>query len=398
MVTMTLVPGANHPIPIENITITVQLFPSMVSGAEVDISAFLLTAGGKVRGDGDMVFYGQPSPGKGDVALSGSGTGNATFTLNLTRLDADIEKIAFTATIHENKKTFAAFTHLTVNVQDSQGKKLLEAILPATGMIESALILGEVYLRQGQWKFRAVGQGFAGGLQPLAEHFGIKISPAPIAALPIPHLNPVAKTISAAKLTLDKSMPMLSLDKKPEGFGEISIQLTWHKGDPNPKKPGLMGSLFGTKTKGIALNMGCFYQMQNGTVGVIQALDNQFGALQQEPYIVLTGDDQNDAHIAGEWLRINGQYWSDFKRILLYAFISEGVPNWVETDAVVTIYVPNETPLEIRVSDGSSALNTCAILLLENIAGALQVNREVRYFSGHKAMDKHYREAHALGG
>ena len=104
MVTMTLVPGANHPIPSENITITVQLFPSMVSGAEVDISAFLLTAGGKVRGDGDMVFYGQPSPGKGDVALSGSGTGNATFTLNLTRLDADIEKIAFTATIHENKK------------------------------------------------------------------------------------------------------------------------------------------------------------------------------------------------------------------------------------------------------------------------------------------------------
>lgn len=395
MTTKTLIPGANHPIPRDILTITVQLSPPTVSGAEVDISAFLLNASGKVRGDDDMVFYGQPRPGKGDVALSGSGVGEATFTVNLPQLSADVEKIAFTATIHENKKSFAAFTSLTVKVQDASGECLLAAVLPARDMIESALILGEIYLRQGQWKFRAVGQGFTGGLRPLAEHFGVevRVSDAPVTTAPVVQSSstPVPSPVSLTKFTLDKSRSTVSLNKKSAGFGEIRINLNWHKGDPSTPKTGLMGGLFGKQVQNVDLDIGCLYEMQNGAVGVIQALGNQFGALQQAPFIALQKDDRTGASADGEWLHINGLHWSDFKRILIYAFIYQGSPNWAATDGVVTLYVPDEPPLEIRLTEGSKGLNTCAIVLLENVAGGLKVNREVQYFSGQKPMDKHYR-------
>lgn len=177
-----LVAGANCPVPREKLHVEVLLSPAQVSGAEVDISAFALTTTGKVRGDEDMVFYGQPRPGNGSVAFLANSAGRAEFSVDLPNLPPATEKIAFTATIHENRTNFGAFSSLQVTVKNAAGQAVLQVMLPANGMVESALILGELYLRQGQWKFRAVGQGFAGGLKPLAEHFGVEISDAPTPA------------------------------------------------------------------------------------------------------------------------------------------------------------------------------------------------------------------------
>jgi tellurite resistance protein TerA len=350
-----------------------------------------------VRGDDDMVFYGQPRPGNGSVAFISNAAGRAEFSIDIPKLLATTEKIAFTATIHENRKTFGAFTNLQVTVKNAAGQAVLVATLPATGMVESALILGEVYLRQGQWKFRAVGQGFAGGLKPLAEHFGVDISdaPAPAAAppTPAPAPTPAKKPISLSKVTLDKAKPRVSLEKKTEGFGEIRINLNWnHDNQPAAKSGGLLGGLFGGGGNGqVDLDVGCLYEQRDGTISAIQALGNRFGSFRSDPYIELKGDDRTGAISEGEWLHINGQQWQTFKRILVYAFIYEGAPNWAKTDGIVTIYVPNEPPLEIRLTEGGNALGMCAVVLLENVNGALQVNREVRYFKGHQEMDQAYR-------
>lgn len=399
-----LVAGANAPVTADNINVEVLLSPSQLSGVEVDISAFLLTASGKVRGDDDMVFYGQPRPGNGAVALNANSVGRAEFGINLKALPSGIEKIAFTATIHENRQTFGAFQSLKVTLKTAT-EALIETTLPATGMKESALILGELYLRQGQWKFRSVGQGFAGGLKPLAEYFGVDVSdpaPAPqpkVAPAPVPNpVNPAPapKPVSLTKITLDKSKPTVSLAKKAEGFGEIRINLNWNRnqsGQPQPsqRSGGFLGGLFGGgRSNGVDLDVGCLYEEQDGTVSAIQALGNRFGAFNREPYIELKGDDRTGAITEGEWLYINGQYWHRFRRILVYAFIYDGVPNWAQTDGIVTIYVPNEAPLEIRLTEGSNSLGMCATVLLENVNGALKVNREVQYFRGHQEMDRAY--------
>ena len=390
-----LVAGANCPVPREKLHVEVLLSPAQVSGSEVDISAFVLTATGKVRGDDDMVFYGQPRPGNGSVAFFGNSAGRAEFAVDLPNVLAGTEKIAFTATIHENRTNFGAFTSLQVIVKNAAGQTVLQATLPAKGMVESALILGELYLRQGAWKFRAVGQGFAGSLKPLAEHFGVEISdPTPAAAPPVtPPPAPAKKPISLSKVTLDKAKPRVSLEKKTEGFGEIRINLNWNRGQaPAAKSGGLLGGLFGGgSNKGMDLDVGCLYEQRDGTISAIQALGNRFGSFRSDPYIELKGDDRTGAISEGEWLHINGQQWQTFKRILVYAFIYEGAPNWAQTDGVVSIYVPNEPPLEIRLTEGGNALGMCAVVLLENVNGALQVNREVHYFRGHQEMDQAYR-------
>ncbi|MFX7621181.1 tellurium resistance protein, partial [Acinetobacter baumannii] len=79
----------------------------------------------------------------------------------------------------------------------------------------------------------------------------------------------------------------------------------------------------------------CLFEMQDGTKSVVQALGKRFGSFNDFPYIQLSADDRTGALKEGEWLRINGQNWQQIRRVVLFAFIYEGVPNWAETDAVV---------------------------------------------------------------
>jgi tellurite resistance protein TerA len=127
--------------------------------------------------------------------------------------------------------------------------------------------------------------------------------------------------------------------------------------------------------------------MQDGSKSVIQALGDRFGDFNGFPFIQLSADDRTGALTEGEWLRINGQHWSQIRRVVLFAFIYEGVPNWAETDAVVTIYVPNQPPIEIRLTEGQP-LGMCGIVELVNQGGSIQVQRHVRYVVGHKELDQ----------
>ena len=379
----TLTPGANTSVSAGAQTVTITYSP--VAGADLDVSAFLLTDSGKVRGDNDMCFFGQQSVNNGAVKLVESAAGRTVFSLNLDAIDPTIEKVALTATIYENKAKFAAFPVLNVSVSGG-----IEAPIPTQGMQETALILGEFYRRQGAWKFRCVAQGFAGGLAPLAEHFGVDIAaPAPSAApTPAPAAAPApASKINLSKITLDKQRPSISLEKKDGDFGEIKINLNWNRSSQSSGGGGFFASLRG-KSGGIDLDVGCLYEMENGRKGAVQALGNAFGDFRDEPFIQLMGDDRTGSVSDGEWLRINGKEWRQIRRVLVYAFIYEGAPNWQATDGVITLYIPGEAPIEVRLSEEGGSKGMCAIALLENVGGSVRVNRKVEFFKGHSDMDK----------
>ena len=384
----TLTPGANTSVSTGVQTVTITYTP--VAGADLDVSAFLLTDTGKVRGDNDMCFFGQQSVNNGAVKLVESAAGRTVFSLNLEAIDQAVEKVALTATIYENKAKFAAFPVLNVSVSGG-----IEAPIPTQGMQETALILGEFYRRQGAWKFRCVAQGFAGGLAPLAQHFGVDIAaPAPSAA-PTPAPAPVAapaapapaSKVNLSKITLDKQRPSISLDKKDGDFGEIKINLNWNRSSQNSGGGGFFASLRG-KSGGIDLDVGCLYEMENGSKGAVQALGNAFGDFRDAPFIQLMGDDRTGSVSDGEWLRINGKEWRQIRRVLVYAFIYEGAPNWQATDGVITLYIPGEAPIEVRLSEEGGSKGMCAIALLENVGGSVRVNRKVEFFKGHSDMDK----------
>ena len=379
-----LTPGANCALPKGVITATVNYTP--IPNTEIDVSAFLLTSAGKVRGDGDMCFYGQTAVQRSAIQMVSANPGVATYSLNLDLVEPAIEKVALTATIDGNRCSFNTCANVQVNLSNGA-----TAAIPTEGRTETALILGEFYRRNNEWKFRCVGQGFAGGLEPLAKHFGVEIAPphnpgpSPVVTPPpAPSPAPAPKPINLSKISLDKSQSSISLEKNDGNFGEIKINLNWNRG---PQGGGFLG--FG-KSKGIDLDVGCLYELKNGDKGVVQALGEAFGSFRDEPFIQLMADDRTGASADGEWLRINGSRWAEIKRICVYTFIYQGVASWHATDAVVTIYAPGQPPIEVKLNEEGGQLGMCAIAMLENINGAVRVNREVRFFNGHRKLDEAY--------
>lgn len=178
----------------------------------------------------------------------------------------------------------------------------------------------------------------------------------------------------------------VSLEKKSStGLGEILVNLNWNS---RPVKQGFLSSILGG-SKGIDLDLGCLYELKNGQKGAVQALGNSFGSLNQAPYISLDGDDRTGAATAGENLRINGNKLSEFKRILVYTFIYEGVANWQQADAVVTIKYPGAEDIIVKMDTFNSSNIMCGLALFENQNDqTFSVEKIVQFYNGHQALDK----------
>ncbi|BBV10008.1 TPA: TerD family protein [Providencia stuartii] len=380
---MNMTPGANATVPSQTLTIRIQ------SGMAVDASAFRLYDTGKVKNDADMVFYGQTTNDDQTISFRPEGN-NSLFTVDLNRLHPSVQKVAFTATCDGNQ-TIAGLQRLAIQV-DANNEVLLNGTVETNGRQEAALILGELYRRNDSWKFRFIAQGFNGGLKPLAEHFGVDVedtpTPAPTATpapVSTPTPPPAPASVNLSKVSLTKEKPSISLVKKDD-FGKIRINLDWHRGS-NTGSTGFLGGLFGGGNKGIDLDLGAFVELQNREKGVIQALGNTFGFFNSPPFVELQGDDRTGDVSGGEWIYINGREWKNIKQILIYAFIYEGVPSWDKTDGVVTIHVPDQPPIETRLTEGNNGRGMCAIARLVNEQGAIKVERINQFFKGHKDMD-----------
>ena len=369
--------GANTPIQNANFT----LFVDLPAGQNIDVTALQLYADGEVRGDADMCFYNQTSIANGAVSLTISGT-RQSFEFDLERIGADVGKIVVNATLDSGSFSSVGGLH----VSSSEGHTLP---IDTNGRAEAALILCEIYKRNGQWKIRNVSQGFNGGLQALAEHFGIEVAgpasdQAPQASPTPPPAPKPASPVNLSKVSLTKAENKISLEKADGKFGRIRVNLNW-----NQKKA---GGLFGMGKRGIDLDLGAFVKFKQGGKSVIQALGRSFGALDEPPFVQLMGDDRSGTSADGEWLEINGDHWQHFKRVLIFAYIYEGVADWGQTDGVIRLMVPGQPEVEVRMNEiaGSSRETMCGVALLENQGDKIQVSREVRFFTDHSKMDRAY--------
>lgn len=177
----------------------------------------------------------------------------------------------------------------------------------------------------------------------------------------------------------------VNLKKNSKHLGEILINLNWHT-----KSKGFLSSLFGTGN--IDLDLGCLYELKDGTKGTVQALGKAFGSLNNPPYISLDGDDRTGAVTTGENLRINGNQISKFKRILVYTYIYEGVANWQQADATVTIKYPEAEDIIVKMDDYNSNKIMCGLVLLENINDeTFSVEKIVQFYNGHSSLDKAFK-------
>ncbi|MFC9426870.1 TerD family protein [Streptomyces sp. NPDC056987] len=184
-----MTPGSNIPLPTAHIAVDV------AAPVRLDVSGLLLTADGKVRSDDDFIFYNQPA-GPGVSYRSGGGSAPDAIVVDTTAVPAGIEKIVVTASPDAAGQSFQGIEP-TATIRDAAGTALASFTPPRLGA-ETALVIVEIYLRNGAWKARAVGQGYADGLAGIATDFGVSVEePAP-AAPPAPAAAPVADPRVAA--------------------------------------------------------------------------------------------------------------------------------------------------------------------------------------------------------
>jgi len=153
---------------------------------DLDASAFLLGENGKVTTQGDFIFYGNLKHASESVEhmgdnLTGEGDGDdEQITVNLSRVPANISKIAFTVTIYESDKrrqNFGQVSNAYIRIVDeSTGTELIHYDLGEDFSIETAVSVGELYKHNGEWKFNAIGSGFQGGLAALCANYGIEVA------------------------------------------------------------------------------------------------------------------------------------------------------------------------------------------------------------------------------
>jgi len=403
MTATTLVPGANTAIPdCGRIGVALGWRPATPSGMEIDASAFMVGADGKVPNDEHFVFYGsQTSPDGAVRFLPNPSTGDPSdiqaFDITLTDVSSAVDSIDICLTIHDGQaraQRFGSLQGLFARLVDfSTGAEVARFELSPAGMTETAITVVKVYRRNGQWKIRAVGQGFAGGLAPLATQYGVDVEEDTPSASPSPTPQPAPPrpepTVNLSKVTLEKRGQSVSLEKKnAAGFGEITFNLNWSGRPEKEKKRGLFGGLGGAR--GIDLDLGCLWELTDGSIGAVQALGESYGDYAGPPYIQHAGDDRTGSVAEGETIRINGNQVSRIRRILVYAFIYEGAPNWAAADGVATVTLPGHPDIEVRLDNPASGQGMCAIALIDNDGGNLRVTKEEQYFRGHRDMDRSY--------
>ncbi|MFH8555082.1 TerD family protein [Streptomyces celluloflavus] len=174
-----MTPGSNLPLTAARVAVDV------TAPVRLDVSGLLLTADGKVRSDDDFVFYNQPH-GPGVTHTAAAGGGGDTITVDTAAVPAGIEKVVVTASLDAAGATFAG-TEPTGTVRDADSGGVLASFTPPRLGAETALVVVELYRRNGVWKVRAVGQGYADGLAGIATDFGVSVEePAAPAAAPAP--------------------------------------------------------------------------------------------------------------------------------------------------------------------------------------------------------------------
>ncbi len=411
---MSMPKGSNTPVPTAALRVELG-WRSGPGVPDADASALLLV-GGKVRSDADFVFYNQPAHSSGAVRHEGKSAagGRVTDTLlvDLARVEPSVETVVLAASADGG--SFARVPDLYIEVRDA-AQGTVAARFDSTGAtVETAFVLGEFYRRQGAWKFRAVGQGYATGLEGLATDFGITVDepqhaappqpqsppptvqappppsaqptmpalpvtvPPPVHPAPPPPPAPPAAPVRLTKVTLTKAAPAVSLAKQGGTSGVMRVNLNWEV----RKQFSGWGSKRGRAValhNDLDLDLCALFELADGRKGVVQALGNAFGALHQPPYIHLDGDDRTGAVASGENLTINLDHRNDFRRILVFVTIYEGARSFADLHATVTLQPQFGAPVDFALDECTVPSTVCALALITQQGDDLIVQREARY-------------------
>ncbi len=344
---MNLTAGQNTPLNCHHVSIGFAYAQTPVKLA-TDVSIFLLNADNKVSHDADFVFFNNPN--RADIGVVHQPHSGETV-LELDKIPASISKIVFAITITDGVNKQQSFTQLgavTVRIKDYlSAQELVVFALDTRERSETALIIGECYSRNGQWKFRAIGQGFNGGLQPLAQLYGVEVGEGESSQkVEQPAPEPIKKTPISLKKSGEKATISLAKGAK------VTARLKW-----------------ATKAD---LDLYCFYVDEAGQENKVYY--RQMGDLNAPPFIKLLGDSQ----IAGEEVvEISRPDKVRYALIAAYSALSNGVGSFYSYQAqcvitdnqgqTVSTHLEHSDPYSYWVALARIDFSTAGKLTIENV-------------------------------
>ncbi|MFJ2443448.1 MULTISPECIES: Tellurium resistance [unclassified Streptomyces] len=207
-------------------------------------------------------------------------------------------------------------------------------------------------------------------------------------------------------IELTKRRPTVSLSKQGAATGNLRVNLSWQMRTSDIEGRSRQGGrILGNPLKifkpevvqghtqalvNVDLDLGCLYEMADGSKGVVQPLGNFLGDLNGPPYVKLSGDDRFGA-ASGETLYVNLDHHEEIKRLLFFVYIYDQTPAFDRTHAHVTLYPSNGPRVEIDLDEQAPQARSCAVFSVDNVKGELIVRREVKYVYGFQAeLDRLY--------
>ena len=343
---------------------------------DLDVALFSLGANQQIEDDRYSVLFSQPETPHGEIRMAKPVPGSTSFDIDLARIPASIERMVLTAT-HDTRPVSQTLPLVVTigNASFDVGRFLKQ---------EKAVKLVEIYRHKGEWRLGAVAQGFNGGLADLVRHFGGEVdgndnqapSPPPVSTSQITQAPPaspsaVTPSTSSGKVSLKKN-ESVSLAKKGDSFGEMILNLNWNQQSQAK-------GFFSRSSSAVDLDLGCLFELEDGRCGVVQALGRAYGNYNAEPYIELSGDDRTGAISAGETIRINGKQFHRIRRLAVFGLIYDGAPNWDATDGIITIKLPGQPVVEVRLTGGDNTKRLCGVALIENVNAQMKITSIVSY-------------------
>ncbi|MES5821417.1 Tellurium resistance [Streptomyces sp. RG80] len=205
-------------------------------------------------------------------------------------------------------------------------------------------------------------------------------------------------------IVLTKRHDRVSLKEQGAETGNLRINLAWRMRTSDIggsqreslfrhpfralKPPEVMGH--SQSMVNVDLDLGCLYELADGTKGVVQPLGGFFGDVNAAPYVKLSGDDRFGS-ASGETIYVNLDHKDAIKRILVFVYIYDQTPAFDRTHAIVTLYPSNGPRIEIGLDERHQQARSCAVVMIENVKGEIVVRREVKFVYGFQAeLDRLY--------
>lgn len=411
----TLVAGQNLVVPTSKIYVAIR-----GEGGIFVAYALSLSSSGVMRSADDCISLVHPSSADGSVQYRTGDAGvQAQFAVDLDKLPNDVHKVVFLlSTFGYKLSDFSSLSVAAETVEAVYEPHLFQAKINVAQRSERALLLGELYRHKKQWKFRLVDQGSNEGLDSLLAQYDSQRSlhldedavrrvqaaqreaAAQSASAPSATSSSVstsASRVNLKKVSLTKSQPKVNLGKVQHlehGDGIYRVNLNWSRTAANTSAS-LWSRLFSVASgnEPVDLDLGAYVRFFNGAQTIVQALGNAFGSFLTPPFVELQGDDRTGDQADGEWLYINSEYIELFSEIVIFAFIYDGVAQWSDSDAVVTVDIPGLPKVETRLYETAGVANTkrlCAIARIRIEDDTISIERIEKYFADQEQMDKYF--------